>query len=109
MGAVTAAIIRRYNVDEGKAIVADVTFSASYANPAGDTWTAAQFGLTSVDFIDSGQAPGAAGVAYGVAPDYVNRTLRLYGGSASGVGHAQPANASDQTGTSVRVLVMGEP
>lgn len=109
MGAVTAAIKRTYTLDEGaKAVVADVTFSSTYANPAGDTWTAALFGLTNVEFIDSGMAAGASSVGYGVAADMANRTLRLYGGAASGAGHAQPTNGGDQSGTVVRVLVIGE-
>jgi hypothetical protein len=108
MGAVTVAIKRRYYPQGGKAVVADVTFSSTYANPAGDTWTAKQFELSTVDSIDCGVAAGASNVAYGANADIANKTMRLYGGAASGVGLAQPTNGGDQSGTVVRVVAFGD-
>ena len=108
MGAVTVAIKRRYYPQGGKAVVADVTFSSTYANPAGDTFTARQFELMTVDHIDSGAAVGASNVGYAVNADITNKTMRLYGGAASGVGLAQPTNGGDQSGTVVRVIAFGD-
>jgi hypothetical protein len=109
MGAVTATIIKRQPLGgTARCVIADVTWSNSYANPAGDTFTAKLFGLNIVNAIIPASAAGASNVGYAVTPDLTNLTLKLEGGAASGVGLAQPTNASDQSGTVARVLVIGD-
>jgi hypothetical protein len=107
MGAVTVSIKKTYYTLGGKNVVADVTFSSTYANPAGDTFTPAQFGLDYVNNIECNTAVGASNVGYAVNADVTNKTLRLYGGAASGVGLAQPTNGGDQSATVARVVAHG--
>jgi hypothetical protein len=108
MGAVTVAIVKRQPLGGvARAVIADVTFSASYG-AGGDTFTASQFGMNTVHaIIPQGDAVGSATTGYAVAPDIAGLKLRLLGGAASGVAHAETATAG-QTGTVARVLVIGD-
>lgn len=108
MGAVTVAIRRR---DGGhgsfRCVVADVTFSGTYG-AGGDTYTNAQFEMTTIDaIIPAGDAVGSATTGYQVMPDLTNKKLRLIGGAASGVAGAETGTAG-QTGTVARVVVYGD-
>lgn len=108
MGAVTVSIVKRTGLlPTGKAVIADVTFSGSYG-AGGDTYTASQFGMTRVDaMIPQGDAVGSATTGYAVAPDLSGSKIRLLGGAASGVAHAETGTAG-QTGTVARILVIGD-
>src|SRR5438552_1508278 len=99
MGAVTVAIkAQRPLGGVARAVVADVTFSGTYA-AGGDTYTAGQFGLTTVlAIIPQGAAVGSTTTGYQLMPDLTNSKLRLIGGAASGVAGAETATAG-QTGT----------
>jgi hypothetical protein len=110
MGAVTVAIVKKSPggyVPAGKCVLADITFSGTYA-AGGDTFTPAQFGMSKVDVIvDCGAAPASATTGFVTAPDYTNNKIRLLGGAASGVALAESAVAG-QTGTVARCLVYGD-
>lgn len=107
MGAVTVSIKKRNYIGAAKAVIADVTFSGSYA-AGGDTYTNAQFEMGTIDaIIDQGAAAGSATTGYVLSPDLANKKLRLLGGAASGVALAETATAG-QTGTVQRVLVLGD-
>lgn len=108
MGAVTVSIVKRTGLSPtGKMVIADVTFSGSYG-AGGDTYTPSQFGMTTVNaIIPQGDAVGSATTGYALAPDIANSKLRLLGGAASGVAHAETGTAG-QTGTVARVLVYGD-
>src|SRR6266496_2824490 len=108
MGAVTVAIKKRTGYSPvGKIVIADVTFSGTYA-AGGDTFTPSQFEMKQVDaIVDMGAAVASATTGYVLAPDLANNKLRLLGGAASGVALAETATAG-QTGTVQRVLVFGD-
>jgi len=108
MGAVTVAIrAQRPLGGVSRSVVADITFSGSYA-AGGDTYTPSQFGLTNVlAMIPQGEAPGSTTTGYVIAPDIPNNKIRLLGGAASGVALAETGTAG-QTGTVARVLVIGD-
>jgi len=106
MGAVTVAIRATNYAGAEKVVVADVTFSGTYA-AGGDTYTNAQFGFDTIYAIEPiGPAVASATTGYVVMPDYTNRKLRLMGGAASGVALAETGTAG-QTGTVARVRVTG--
>jgi hypothetical protein len=109
MGAVTVAIKRRYYPDGGKLVIADVTFSSSYG-AGGDTYTNQQFEMSQVDaIVDMGAAVTAATTGLLLDPDIANNKLRLLGmAAAAGVGTPfAETNVAGQTGTVVRVAVLG--
>jgi hypothetical protein len=106
MGALTVNIIKRQPMGgTARSVIADVTWSNSYAS-GGDTFTPAQFGLSTVNHIDAGGAAGASNTAFVVGVDIPNGKLKLHGGAASGVGLAEPSG--NQTTTVARVLAIGD-
>jgi len=114
MGAVTVAVSKKSvgaYVPAGKCVLADITFSASYAT-GGDTYTAAQFGMSKVDLVvPVGPAVASATSGFDVMPDTANLKLRLLGmNAAAGVGNAltEVANASNQSAVVARCLVYGD-
>lgn len=108
MGAVTVAIKKSTGYSPvGKVVIADVTFSNSYG-AGGDTFTAAQFGLKTVDaIVDCGAAVASSTTGYVLMPDLTNLKLRLLGGAASGVALAETGTAN-QSATVQRVIVYGD-
>ena len=107
MGNVTVSIKRRYIIGSGKAVVADVTGSSSYAT-GGDSYTNAQFEIGGVGpanlnadaIIDSG-VPG-----YVIVPDIPNKKLKYFKGAAGLlVEETAATNLSAVTG---RVVVMSD-
>ena len=107
MGAVTVAIVKRQVLGgTARNVIADVTFSGSYA-AGGDTYTPSQFGLSTVNYIAPTMAAGSTTTGYNVLPDIPNGKLRLIGGAASGVAGAETGTAG-QTGTVARLLVIGD-
>ena len=110
MGAVTVSIVKKSvgaYVPSGKCVLADVTFSSSYA-AGGDTFTPDQFGMKKVDaIVDCGAAVGSATTGYVIAPDLTGLKIRLLGGAASGAALTETATAG-QTGTVQRCLVYGD-
>lgn len=108
MGAVTVSRIKgQTEGGTSRNGLFDVTWSNSYAT-GGDTFTAKLFGMTTINAIIGGSAVGATGTGFLVVPDLTNSKLLLQGGAASGVGLAQAANATDQSATVARVLVIGD-
>ena len=89
MGAVTVAIKRRYYPQGGKMVIADVTFSGTYA-AGGDTYTNTQFELSTIDaIVDMGAAVGSATTGYVLSPDLAtafSQARRSSGTPASGRG-----------------------
>jgi len=101
MGSVTVAIKRRYFPDGGKAIVADVTGSSSYAT-GGDSYTNSQFDLyLGADAIIDCGTPG-----YVLVPDIANKKIKYFKGAAGLlVEETAATNLSAVTG---RVVALGE-
>ena len=108
MGAVTVSIVKRQPLGGvSRNVLADVTFSGTYA-AGGDTYTASQFGMSTVHaIIPQGDAVGSSTTGYAVMPDLANSKLRLIGGAASGVAGAETGTAG-QSSTVARVLVIGD-
>lgn len=109
MAAVTSITIvaRQVLGGAGRSCIADVTFSSNYA-AGGDTYTNAQFGMTTVQaIIPLGAANASSSTGFAVVVDLANKKLRLQGGAASGVVLAENSTA-DQHLTTVRVLVIGD-
>jgi|SRR5215471_9884624 len=106
MGAVTVVVRKRNYSGAAKIVIADVTFSGTYA-AGGDSYTNSQFEMDTIDAIaDSGSAVASASTGYSLSPDLANKKLRLLGGAASGVALAETGTAG-QTGTVQRVVVYG--
>lgn len=106
MGAVSVAVRKTTYTSGGKVVVADVTFSGTYA-AGGDTYTNAQFGAQTVDAIVDGGSVGSATTGYVLSPDLTGRKLRLLAGSAAGSPLAETATAN-QAATVSRVLVFAD-
>jgi hypothetical protein len=108
MGAVTVSRVRSTGLlPTGKAILCDITFSGTYG-AGGDTYTPSLFGMTRVDaIIPQGDAVGSATTGYAVAPDIAGNKIRLLGGAASGVAHAETGTAG-QSATVARCIVIGD-
>jgi hypothetical protein len=110
MGAVTVNIVKKSvgsYVPAGKCVLADITFSSSYA-AGGDTFTPGLFGMSKVDaIVDCGAAVASATTGYVIAPDLTNSKIRLLGGAASGAALTETGTAG-QTGTVARCLVYGD-
>lgn len=106
MGAVTNVNRKTVYTSAGKIVISDVTFSASYG-AGGDTYTHAQFGVTTVDAIVDCGTIASATTGYVLAPDLSGKKLRLLGGAASGVALAETGTAG-QTGTVARVAIFAD-
>lgn len=107
MGAVTVAIVKRQPFGgTARSCIADVTFSGSYG-AGGDTFTASQFEMRTVNYIAPTGAVASTTTGYVVAPDLPNLKLRLLGGAASGAALTESGTAG-QTGTVARLLVVGD-
>jgi len=107
MGAVTVAIrAQRPLGGVARCVVADVTFSGTYA-AGGDTYTPSQFGMTTILAMVPQGVTGSATTGYVALPDIANNKIRLLAGSAAGSPLAETATAG-QTGTTARVLVIGD-
>lgn len=107
MGAVTNVNKKTFYHSAGKQIISDVTFSGTYG-AGGDTYTLAQFGISSqIDAITGLVGVGSATTGYVVAPDLTNKKLRLLGGAASGVALAETGTAG-QTGTVARLVIYAD-
>lgn len=89
----------------GRAVVADVTFDATY--PAGgEPYTAAMFGLSKIDLMVSQPALATSTTAWLCMADHTNSKLMLFGmAAAAGVGTALTENnTANQSATVVRVI-----
>ena len=107
MGALTVTTRKRTGIlPTGKAIIADIALSSSYAT-GGDTYTAANFGMTSVDAIIL--QSNAAG--YNLSVDLTNSKVLAYQGdntnAAAAPGIQVPA-ATNLSAVTVRALVIGD-
>lgn len=104
--AISVSIVKRSGtVPAGRAVIADVTFDATY--PAGgEPYTAANFGLDKVDFMACEPAFGSSTTAWLCRADHANSKLMLYGmAAAAGVGTALTENnTANQSATVVRVM-----
>jgi hypothetical protein len=111
MTAVTSVTIIKRSPLGGTArhVIADVTFSNSYAT-GGDTFTAAQFGLTTVNYISPTIAFGSASTAYAVLPDLTGLKLKLHGMGASAATTVAltETTTTDQHLTVARLIVIGD-
>lgn len=102
MGNLTVAIKRRYYPQGGKAIVADVTGSSSYAT-GGDSYTTQQFEAITgnIDAIIDSGTPG-----YVLIPDIANKKIKFFKGAAGLlVEETAATNLSTVTG---RVVVLAD-
>jgi hypothetical protein len=109
MAAVTSVTIvaRQVLGGVGRSCIADVVFSSTYAT-GGDTYTNAQFGMTTIQaIVPLGGANSGSTTSLVVVPDLANKKLRLEGGAASGALLAENSTA-DVHLFSVRVLVIGD-
>jgi hypothetical protein len=108
MGAVTV-VIRARNPLGGvaKSVVADVTFSSSYA-AGGDTFTPSQFGMNTILQIDTNSASASATTGYMVMPDLVNNKLKLMGSNGAAPAAFAETSTANQSATVARVVVIGD-
>ena len=82
-----------------RAVIADVTFDASYPTGGEAIAAAADLGLSSLDFLQIEQNEAGVVVAY----DRANGKLLVQSGAL-----AEVADLSDQSGVSVRVFAIGD-
>lgn len=102
--AISVSIVKRSGIARaGRAVVADVTFDATY--PAGgEPYTPADFGLNSVDFLATEAAKASATQAYTCLADHANKKLQLFqGAGAINLPHLETTTAN-QSATVVRVI-----
>ena len=107
MGAVTVAIRGRQVLGgASRSVIADVTFSGTYA-AGGDTYTPSQFGMTTILAMVPVAAVGSATTGYVPMPELANNKIRLLAGAAAGSPLAETATAA-QSATVMRMLVIGD-
>lgn len=108
--AISVAIRKRTGLTPtGRTVIADVTFDATY--PAGgEPYTAADFGMKSVDFVECQAAKATSTTAWLCLADHTASKLMLFGmAAAAGVGTALTENnTANQSATVVRVKVTGD-
>ena len=82
--------------------------SASYAT-GGDTWTANQFGLVTVDelVIESGGKTGTEASGYVFQPDTTNKKIKAYQSGAGADAALDEVQSGDLSATVVRYTVWG--
>ena len=103
MGNVTVAIKRRYYPDGGKAVVADVTGSSSYAT-GGDSYTNAQFDMyVGADAIVDGGTSG-----YVLVPDLANKKIKFMRPGVASTPLVEETAATNLSTVTGRVIVFGE-
>jgi len=104
--AIAVSIVKRSGlVPSGRAVVADVTFDSSY--PAGgEPYTAAMFGLTRIDQMQTAPALASSTTGLLCLADHTNSKLMLFGmAAAAGVGTAlTETNTANQSATTCRVV-----
>lgn len=109
MAALTSVTINARNVvgGVGRSCIATCVFSSTYAS-GGDTYTNAQFGMTTIlAIIPLGGADSGSTTSLVVVPDLTNKKLRLEGGAAAGALLAENSTG-DVHLFSVKVLVIGD-
>lgn len=107
--AIAVSVVKRTGITPtGQAVVADVTFDSTY--PAGgEPYTAAMFGLPSADFVHCETARGSATTGYACRADHTNSKLLLYNSNGAAPAALLETATTDQSGTTVRVLVYSLP
>lgn len=102
--AIAVTVVKRTGiVSAGQAVIADVTFDSTY--PAGgEAYTAAMFGLPSVDFLMCEIARGSATTGYAVRTDHANSKLLLYNSNGAAPAALLETSTVDQSSTTVRVM-----
>jgi hypothetical protein len=90
--------------------VRDITFDSSYPT-TGESLTAADVGLTKIDFVETQGAKNSAGTAQvPVVYDYTNSKLQIYRYDGASVGKAnleEAAAAFDASAFTARVRFVG--
>jgi hypothetical protein len=103
--ALTNSVVFRTTFGNKKVVVVDTTFDSSYVT-GGESLTAADLGLTKIQYV----ATGVADTNYVTRYDYTNSKLLAYDSdySTSTDGPLQQvANATDLSTADVRLLVVG--
>lgn len=102
--AISVSIVKRSGMmPTGRAIVADVTFDATY--PAGgEPYTAAMFGLDKIDFMQCEPALGSATTAYVCRADHANSKLQLFNSNGAAPAALLETATANQSATVVRVI-----
>lgn len=107
--ALSVSVVKRSGLTPaGRAVVADVTFDSSY--PAGgEPYTAAMFGLNSVDFLACEPALGSATTAYVCRADQANSKLQLFNSNGAAPAALLETSTANQSATVVRVMAFELP
>lgn len=102
--ALSVSIVKRSGLlPSGRAVVANVTFDSSY--PAGgEPYTAADFGLSSIDFMMCEPALGSSTTAYVCLADHANKKLMLFNSNGAAPAALLETATANQSATVVRVL-----
>lgn len=103
--ALTNSVVFRTTFGNKKVVVVDVTFDSSYPT-GGESLTAANLGLTKIQYV----APGVADTNYVTRYDYTNSKLLAYTSDYSTDVDGpliEVANATSLATADVRLLVVG--
>ncbi len=108
MGALTFTELSRHNVGDRVMVVGTVAFAATYANPAGDTYTPETFGLSSISPINivvvGGQTQNGTKTVLQAPVDELSGTFRLFTTAGTEAG-----NGTNQSAVTFGVHVWGVP
>ena len=102
--ALSVSIVKRTGLTPaGRCVVADVTFDNAYG-AGGTAYTAAMFGLNSVDLVLCEIALGSATTAYACRADHANKKLQLFNSNGAAPAALLETATANQSSTVVRVM-----
>ena len=107
--AISVSIVKRTGLTPtGRAVIADVTFDSGY--PAGgEPYTAADFGLSKVDFLHCEAAFGSSTTAYLCRADHTASKIQLYNSNGAAPAALVETSTANQAATVVRVIAYEMP
>jgi hypothetical protein len=102
--AISVSIVKRSGVlPAGRAVIADVTFDSSY--PAGgEPYTAAMFGLSKIDFMQTQMAKASSTTANVCMADHTASTLMLFSSNGAAPAALLETSTVNQSATVARVI-----
>lgn len=101
--AIAVSFVKRTGITPtGQTVIADVTFDSTYP-VGGEPYTAAMFGLPSVDLLECEIALGSATTAYVARANHSTSKIQLFNSNGAAPAALLETATTDQSATVVRV------
>lgn len=108
MGACTVTLIDSTVFGNKRVSRGNITGSSSYAQ-GGETFTAAQMGLRTIDFllVSAGFSGSGPAASFDLVTDLTNSKLLFFGGAAAGVASQEAAAAANTSVQTNQYMAIG--